>query len=1449
MNHSQHREVIDDLVRMAQELRRLGEAGRQIGDLPPEVGEMVDALASADNPAVRARERVDALVRTSGDGGDARLTSLHEALKHLSDKVSAALTGARAQASAADAPELRDGAAAGGDAPSPTPAQENPEVIPGVPRRLGPFVLTTLLGSGGMGDVYVARQEDLHRDVALKVLPPRIGRKPEALQRFLQEARATAGLNHPGIVSVYSSGIEKGYPYIAMQLVRGISVEELLRQRRPLPANRALAITRDVARALQAAHGADITHRDVKPGNILIEGSAENARREGRVFLVDFGLALLKEAEPLTRTGEILGTPSFMSPEQAMGLKTTSTTDIYSLGATLYAMISGRAPHEGSSYAQVINSVARKSPPPLRLLNPAVDRDIATICEKAMRWDPAHRYATAQEFAEDIESKLAHRAIRARPAGLLSRACLWSRRNPVVVAASAAIVVFAVAAFTVIQSLFAGTLLERAGRLATQGSPDEARRMLEQMPSRPWHWPGDVDNQCWIKILEVEGDLRGAAERAEMLPAEHRRRALDRLRRIVTTGEASGQLGCAEDLARCGAWWIALRILGEVVPYLDYVAAGGAETPPWLAGEVDKAFYTALLAFEAAQYHLSCVELSENATTSVRQKLRALAKALDDVMTPVRAQDAVSSDSDPVGWRLYAGLTEKFRFEDADAISSAGVMNSGLRREEARFLLAGIRHEALRALDHNAGNAALARALFLNAYQHLLDGYDGDMQREAGRWLWLLKSLAYSGEAIDLQGAVGRIPAPSAIAAADVDGDGRQELLVSSRTALHSITVPAWGQPTVRQCPMPEGLQCVRLAAGDLDGDGADEVIMYAARPGAPPYNLEAFRVIDGELSPYGEETHAYMGAVEPQNIAVADVCGDGAPEVILGLGPSNRQELERELHVIERPFLQNARDVTLPLLPGTRSDVLSVFVADCDGNPGPEIGCTTGPWQSGFDVRIWRRAGDQFVGPTRIGPYGSILWTFPLPLAGASSQEILFVKTSENLPNEKCIPDPPHMGVKDGLYVLRMPGQRLTSLDPPQAGTPGQQMLALSQSLPLDAQIQPRGESIKVANASLLQGEKKTIAAVAWDMSLTESRGSFIDLYIRESDDTQISRHRILWDEQPRSLSCHWLSLEKAAVEPPNAALVVLYRDPAAAERWMAGVWRFAAAPKRRLRDLVAPGLVIAYSGLRRYDEAADLGARLLQQDDMDGSARVDVALRQAEAASRACRLDALSEALRITTTAGEGPNGLAGECARLAAVERGLRGLSLSSPAAELSSPETRIAVAVETASDLMLDVTLEIREMPYANQLFIGLVKDGAAWADNGFGLWFQYRGGTGLYERRVDIKWGDKSTESPAVNLYKNLSLGCTYKFTLWRTSDGRVHVKRSGSDATFYEEMPSYDSNPELAMAAAADIAAPVPPGNYVFGIFGVKGGGEGEVKEETSLHDWQLDLRLSPTPE
>ena len=297
----------------------------------------------------------------------------------------------------------------------------------------GDYELLQEIGRGGQGVVYRARQKSLNRKVALKVIGLGQWATKAHLKRFRLEAEAAASLNHPCIVPIYEVGERDGSCYFSMELVDGGELDEVVR-REPLPIRRAVELIAKLARTIDYAHQHGVLHRDIKPGNVLLD-------RNGEPHLTDFGLARLVETEStVTRTMEVLGTPSYMAPEQAVGnnARVGRATDVYGLGAVFYHLLTGHPPFAGGTAFETVRLVLDNEPRPPRLWNPKIDRDLSTICLKCLEKDPQRRYSSALALAEDLERWLKHEPIRAKRSGVFThgRKWLWRNRTTAMLASS-----------------------------------------------------------------------------------------------------------------------------------------------------------------------------------------------------------------------------------------------------------------------------------------------------------------------------------------------------------------------------------------------------------------------------------------------------------------------------------------------------------------------------------------------------------------------------------------------------------------------------------------------------------------------------------------------------------------------------------------------------------------------------------------------------------------------------------------------------------------------------------------------------------------------------------------------------------------------------------------------------------------------------------------------------
>jgi TolB-like protein/tRNA A-37 threonylcarbamoyl transferase component Bud32 len=336
-----------------------------------------------------------------------------------------AAIGGAGDSSAVAAAKVDDRDSAKNDNANAAPGKEKTARAAELLGELGDYELLEEVGRGGQGVVFRARQKSLNRTVALKVISLGQWASKAHLKRFRLEAEAAARLEHPGIVPIHEVGERDGSCYFSMKFIEGGQLDEVVRLA-PMSIRQAAELIAKVARTVHYAHEHGILHRDIKPGNILLDG-------KGEPHLTDFGLARLVETEStMTRTLDVLGTPSYMAPEQATGnnAAVSSVTDIYGLGAVLYQLLTGQAPFAGGATYETIKLLLDTEPRQPRLLNPKIDRDLSTICLKCLEKDPKRRYSSALALAEDLERWLKHEPIQARHTGVFARGGKWVRRNP-----------------------------------------------------------------------------------------------------------------------------------------------------------------------------------------------------------------------------------------------------------------------------------------------------------------------------------------------------------------------------------------------------------------------------------------------------------------------------------------------------------------------------------------------------------------------------------------------------------------------------------------------------------------------------------------------------------------------------------------------------------------------------------------------------------------------------------------------------------------------------------------------------------------------------------------------------------------------------------------------------------------------------------------------------------
>jgi serine/threonine protein kinase len=455
-------------------------------------------------------------------------------------------------------------------------------------QRLGDFEIVQEIGRGGMGVVYEARQVSLNRGVALKVLSGGLGLSPKAVPRFHREAEAAAKLHHTNIVPVYATGEQDGTHYYVMELIEGPSLDAVIRQLRHTEADKRVAappnipdelgvtgpyvessspsadcaapltssslssgghyfdtvakMFAEVADALEHVHQHGVIHRDIKPSNLLLSPG-------DRLTLNDFGLARLLEEPGMTMTGEFVGTPAYMSPEQITSgrVPTDHRTDIYSLGATLYEALTLQPPFRGASRDQILAAILQKEPKSPRSVNPRIPVDLETICLKCLEKDPDRRYQSGKELAADLRRHVNRFAILARRPSPLTRLSKWAKRNPVVAAALLA-VVLAIAS--------AGFFAYRSHQSALQAEVERKRHEEELRDER---CKGALERAV---VSSMSGDFAGADRALDDAVTSGASAAEVRLQRgqiALYRGQSAEAIAHLEEAARLAPEWTAAQ--------------------------------------------------------------------------------------------------------------------------------------------------------------------------------------------------------------------------------------------------------------------------------------------------------------------------------------------------------------------------------------------------------------------------------------------------------------------------------------------------------------------------------------------------------------------------------------------------------------------------------------------------------------------------------------------------------------------------------------------------------------------------------------------------------------------------------------------------------------------------------------------------------------------------
>jgi WD40 repeat protein len=470
-----------------------------------------------------------------------------------------------------------------GDGATPTVALGESPTVAG-------YEILRELGQGGMGIVYLARDQRLQRLVALKMLLPEGGVRASAVERFRREAEAIARLQHPNIVQIFQIGEQDGRPFLALEFVDGGNLAETL-SGKAVPARQAARLVATLARAVHYAHQQDLVHRDLKPANILLQNEKPISQspicnlQSAIPKISDFGLVkLLAGDSHQSQSGAVVGTPTYMAPEQALGKVAIvgPATDVYSLGVILYEMLTGRPPFQGESPTDTLLTIVTVDPVPPTRLQHKVPRDLETICLKCLHKDPRRRYTSAQALAEDLDRFLDGHPIQARPAGAVEKLWRWTKRNPLA-AGLAAAVLLSLLAGTGISSAFAVQARARAEDALTEKrrADDKAREALAEQER--------ADRQAEVARRE-ERNAQDNARRAEQAQATAQEEKEKAQRLAAALAHDHGLNLCGQGQSDHGLLWLARSL----------------ELAPDSAPDLQRAIRTSLSAWRA---HLHTLQL------------------------------------------------------------------------------------------------------------------------------------------------------------------------------------------------------------------------------------------------------------------------------------------------------------------------------------------------------------------------------------------------------------------------------------------------------------------------------------------------------------------------------------------------------------------------------------------------------------------------------------------------------------------------------------------------------------------------------------------------------------------------------------------------------------------------------------------------------------------------
>lgn len=1355
---------------------------------------------------------------------------------------------------------------------------------------VGDFEILYRIGTGAMGEVFAAREVALGRMVALKLIARGVADRPDLILRFEREARAAAAISHPAVVTVLESGIARGRPYIAMTLVDGVSLESLILQK-PCDPREAVRIVRDIARALQAAHERGVVHRDVKPGNILIEGDGPTTHGR-RVYLSDFGVASFLGADALTRTGDLLGTPAYMSPEQALGRETGPLSDVYSLGATLYALLSGRPPFSGESIPIVVEHVSSRDPPSLRTDVPPRYRDAVVICEKAMRKDLRHRYSSAAALADDADRFLSGRAITARPASAFYKGRLWIARHRAIVVTAVVAIAIAIAFALGEHARMAGMALEKAREALRAGNAGEAHAIAAGAPSAALLFGSDRRSEILFDAEVELGRLATAASRLTSMSKPARNERLERLRTLLER-----QVSGAARLALDGAWWLALKVAWESMPVLDVLRSGSSSERNWCASTTARLRRAVELALADGGKHASVVALweSRQEASAIETMRRQISGAFAD-----SAPQTASASSRDSGFldMIRDRFDEVLAPEEAELVLGLGSGGTAIPHAEIGRLISLARIKMLRGFtpprlaeakeaqvrDEQAAQYRKEAVWILDlllAYPQLVEALERSETKHPTRNASeRASSLSAIRDMRDL--AANFMPVGPAVAFAgslvsvgDLDGDHRAEVIgiADDQVSILSCTQAGlvsrdWWHAELLHVPRAQTLEDLRSAAvlaGVAEDGHPTLAVNYATRSetGEKPDVYVALSSWDGEGMRSTGIRHgpAHSSRLAAGCMVAGDVDADGRPEILIATGA------ERSVWYIAEPLAPEGEAF---LLPGDRSaDVYSVCICDVDGDERAEAVAATGNW-IGYDLRWWNLDEGPIQRPHRIGPLGSFEQIVPIEIDGSGPCEVFAAKISYSR-NDIVFPEPPHRGLPEGVYLFR-PGSSGAdggfSIEATTRPDAAQAAIAWRDTFELSDRSRWEYRCKYLSTGPAVDG--RAGVAVSWRSKNEDDHASFSELYLHIPGRDLFTGQRLFWSDAGDGVSIAFVPNEAAYSEEWQLIVCARVEAPSFVESSPAAarLWRYRAEPAPPPRELVASS---AYLSLEEFG-AAEITAEIGLVREANGRAQAELLVSFAVAAAR--NLDWEESLLawekilqmdrdtrprsgdRFGVTA-ELSNAMAWcELARAGADLGRAPALRIRGPVAvnlgnSWSGPEVIEVVdcGFLDSRSVRIDARVRVERLGWDREVFFGLAREGSDLnlykAGRAFGATLSHSGGAGDRLRSPQILWG--TAPFSAQRRHAVLNEGQSYRIRLELTLEGRVQLRvECESDTETHKEvsiaLPRFGRNSPPERLGRETLS--LPAGRYRFGVFGRLEPPENAELEETRVQIEDLTLQI-----